>query len=215
MCAASAGLDEGAAAGRSFVAGVGANPVHRDALEAFEAMVSETNATMNLVGPSTLSQFWNRHVIDSAQLLWFAPGARIWADLGAGAGLPGIVLAILLKETPGARVHLIESRTKRCEFLARVADELALPVEVHNVRAETLSLAVEVVTARACAPLTRLLGYAKPYLAAGARGLFLKGRDVGAEIAEARKHWRLTCKTHPSLSDPGGAIVDISERSLA
>ncbi len=215
MCDVTSGSDEPGAAARGFVDAACAPAGRRADLDVFEAMVTETNASMNLVGASTLHEFWNRHVIDSAQLLWFAPGARTWADLGAGAGLPGIVLAILLKQTPGACVHLIESRSKRCGFLMRVAKELALPVEVHNARAETLSLAVEVVTARACAPLTQLLGFARPYLAAGARGFFLKGRGAPAEIVEARKRWRLTCNTHPSLTDQSGAILEISDLSLA
>ena len=122
-----------------------------------------------------------------------------------------MVLAILLKGRPGARVHLVESVAKRCRFLADVAAELALPVEIHNARAEDLRLKVEVVTARACAPLSRLLGFAKPYLDLGAKGLFLKGAEVDSEISEARKSWRFAAKIHPSLSDPRGRVVEISE----
>jgi 16S rRNA (guanine527-N7)-methyltransferase len=107
-----------------------------------------------------------------------APDARTWADLGAGAGLPGVVLAILLKDTPGAKIHLVESMAKRCKFLRAVVDDLGLPVEIHNARAEELDLKVDVVTARACAPMVRLLGYAQPYLKRGATGWFLKGQDV-------------------------------------
>lgn len=177
----------------------------------FRGMLEEANARFNLVGASTLADFQRRHFLDSAQLIQFAPEAGVWADLGAGAGLPGLVLAILLKGQPGAKVHLVESVTKRCRFLAEVAAELALPVEIHNARAENLRLKVEVVTARACAPLTRLLGFAKPYLDLGAKGLFLKGAEVDSEIDEARKSWRFVTRIHPSLSDARGRVVEISE----
>ena len=124
-------------------------------LERFRALLTAGNARMNLVGPSTLETFWARHVIDSAQLLWVAPEARVWADLGSGAGLPGLVLAILLRGVEGAHVHLVESMAKRCRFLEEVTGALDLPAQVHNARAEDLKLAVQVVTARACAPPSR------------------------------------------------------------
>jgi 16S rRNA (guanine527-N7)-methyltransferase len=164
---------------------------------------------MNLVGPATLGVFWNRHAWDSAQLLGLAPDALAWADLGAGAGLPGLVLATLGKERPGFHVHLVESMAKRCRFLDEVARELSLPATVHHERAENLQLAVDIVTARACAPLARLLGYARPYLKAGALGLFLKGQDVATELAEASTSWEFEADALPSLSDPRGQIVRV------
>ena len=178
-------------------------------LTRFQALLAEWNAVMNLVGPATIGPYWNRHAWDSAQLLALAPDAKIWADLGAGAGLPGVVLAILLKDTPGAKVHLVESMAKRCRFLRVVADELALPVEIHNARAEELDLKVDVVTARACAPMVRLLGYAQPYLKRGAAGWFLKGQDVASELAEAATYWKFESDLRPSLSDPRGQIVQV------
>lgn len=178
-------------------------------LERFRGMVEETNAVMNLVGPATLPAFWSRHAQDSAQLLGLAPEARVWADLGAGAGFPGVVLAILLKGREDTRVHLVDSLTKRCRFLEQVVDELALPAKVHNARAEELSLKVDVVTARACAPMERLLGYARPYFAQGATGLFLKGESAAQELDAARKAWTFEAELLPSLSDPRGRIVRI------
>jgi len=190
---------------------VGATPTRLAVLDMFRSRLTEANRAMNLVGDSTLADFWGRHFVDSAQLLWVEPSALVWADLGSGAGLPGLVLAILLKGRPGARVHLIESMTKRCRFLTEVTEALDLPAVVHNARAESLDLKVEVVTARACAPLDRLLTYARPYLARGARGLFLKGAEVEAEIAEARRSWRFKARTTPSLSDPRGRLLSIEE----
>ncbi|MCC7267519.1 MAG: 16S rRNA (guanine(527)-N(7))-methyltransferase RsmG [Caulobacteraceae bacterium] len=176
-------------------------------LAAYLEKLTAANRVMNLVGPATLDIFWSRHAWDSAQLLDLAPEARTWADLGAGAGLPGVVLAILLKGRPGAHVHLIDSMTKRCRFLSEVVGALDLPATVHNARAEDLDLKVEIVTARACAPLPKLLGFARPYLARGARGLFLKGQDVEAEIAEAARFGAKGLRLAPSRSDPRGRIV--------
>jgi 16S rRNA (guanine527-N7)-methyltransferase len=178
-------------------------------LTRFQALLGEWNEVMNLVGPATIPTYWNRHAWDSAQLLKLAPEARTWADLGAGAGLPGVVLAILLKDTPGAKVHLVESMAKRCRFLRVVADDLNLPVEIHNARAEELDLKVEIVTARACAPMVRLLGYAQPYFKRGALALFLKGQDVASELAEAATYWKFESDLRPSLSDPRGQIVQV------
>jgi len=184
-------------------------------VDCYERMLTNANQSMNLVGKSTLADFWSRHFIDSAQLVRATPATRVWADLGAGAGLPGIVLAILLKDSPGAHVHLVESMRKRCEFLSAVVEALSLPATVHHARAETLRLKVEVVTARACAPMARLLGYAAPYLAAGAKGLFLKGVDVDRELEEARGLWRFKSRSLQSLSDPRGRLVWIEELSRA
>jgi 16S rRNA (guanine527-N7)-methyltransferase len=178
-------------------------------LTRFQALLAEWNAVMNLVGPATMAAYWNRHAWDSAQLLKLAPEATTWADLGAGAGLPGVVLAILLKDTPGSKVHLVESMAKRCRFLRVVVDELGLPAEIHNARAEELDLKVQVVTARACAPMVRLLGYAQPYLKRGAVAWFLKGQDVASELAEAATYWKFESDLRPSLSDPRGQIVQV------
>ena len=198
-----------------FASRVGATPERLAKVETFRGMLVEANAVMNLVGESTLPAFWPRHFVDSAQLLWEAPEARTWADLGAGAGLPGVVLAILLKGRDGAHVHLVESMTKRCAFLSRVVEALSLPATVHNARAESLRLAVDVVTARACAPMVRLLGFAEPYLARGARALFLKGEGVDAEFGPARKMWTFTAETRPSLSDARGRVVALTDLSRA
>lgn len=193
----------------SFAAATGASPEAAADLERFRALLADWNDRMNLVGPSALSEFWLRHAYDSAQLLLVRPEAKVWADLGAGAGFPGLVLAIMLKAVDGARVHLVESLTKRCRFLQAVVDQLELPATVHDARAESLSLKVDMVTARACAPLPRLLGYAEPYLGRGAEGLFLKGQDVVSELTEAAKSWRFEHQTFPSLSSPTGRLLQV------
>ncbi|HEY8573592.1 16S rRNA (guanine(527)-N(7))-methyltransferase RsmG [Phenylobacterium sp.] len=193
----------------SFAAATGATDSQVVDLERFLAILTDWNEKMNLVGPKTLPEFWNRHAWDSAQLLPLAPDAGTWADLGAGAGFPGLVLAILGKGRDGFHVHLVESMAKRCRFLSEVVGELQLPATVHNERAENLKLTVDIVTARACAPLHRLLGYARPYLQAGATGLFLKGQDVASELEEATTYWEMEADVVPSLSDERGRIVRV------
>ena len=190
----------------------GAWPERVDDLVVFLERLTEANAVMNLVGPDSLPDFWNRHAFDSAQLLDLEPEARTWADLGAGAGFPGVVLAILLKGRADAHVWLIDSLQKRCRFLQTVVDELALPATVVWGRAETQTLKVDVVTARAVAPMEKLLGYAQPYMQRGAQGLFLKGEKAEAELQEAAQVWHFKADLSVSRSDPRGRIVTV--RSL-
>ncbi|MGZ3298134.1 MAG: 16S rRNA (guanine(527)-N(7))-methyltransferase RsmG [Asticcacaulis sp.] len=180
-------------------------------LDHFGQMVAERNEVMNLVGPATVPHFWSRHVLDSAQLLDHRPDARTWADLGAGAGLPGVVLAILLKhsEGPAPHIYLIDSLAKRCRFLQETVDALELPASVINARAESLDLRCAVVTARACAPLDKLLGFAEPFMHNGADAWFLKGESVENEVAQAGKNWRFDIELFPSLSDTRGRVVHV------
>jgi 16S rRNA (guanine527-N7)-methyltransferase len=200
-------IDFGAAEFQSLAV---ATDVQMADLEHYRVLLADWNARMNLVGPSALEAFWPRHAWDSAQLLPLAPGVKVWADIGAGAGFPGLVLAILLKTTPGVQIHLVESMAKRCRFLSEVVARLALPAVVHNARAEDIRLeGVDIVTARACAPMVRLLGYAEPLLRQGVVGLFLKGKDVGAEIVEARTAWRFKADLLPSRSNSEGHIVRV------
>ena len=190
----------------------GAAPQRMAEVQRFLDHLTEANEVMNLVGPDTIPDFWNRHAWDSAQLLDLAPNARTWADLGAGAGFPGVVLAILLKGRPDAHVWLIDSLGKRCRFLQYLVDDLSLPATVINGRAEAQKVKVDVVTARAVAPLEKLLGYAQPYFARGAQGLFLKGEKAEAELIEARKVWHVQGDLSVSRSDPRGRILSV--RSL-
>ena len=192
-----------------FQARTGASDGAMAELTRFRELLAEWNERMNLVGPSALAEFWLRHAYDSAQLVGLAPEAKVWADLGAGAGFPGVVLAILLKKQ-GGRVHLVDALLKRCRFLSALRDDLALPVEVHHARGETFRRKdVEVVTARALAPLPRLLTYAEPLLKGGATGLFLKGRDIDGELTEAAKSWTFRHDLVPSLSDPEGRVLKL------
>ena len=193
----------------AFQAEFDATPAQMGDLERFVERLTEANAVMNLVGPDTLPEVWNRHIRDSAQLLHMAPEARTWADLGAGAGFPGVVLAIMLKTDPKSHVWLIDSLGKRCRFLQEVVDALSLRATVINGRAEENAVTVRVVTARAVAPMEKLLGYAQPYLQRGAQGLFLKGEKAEAELVDARRVWQFQSELSVSRTDPRGRIVSV------
>ncbi len=174
-------------------------------------LLVERNAHLNLVAESTLPDMWRRHFWDSAQLAPLVPkGAKTLVDLGSGAGFPGLVLAVVL-DRPGLKVHLIDSTQKKCRFLEEVAKATRAPVEVHWSRAEELpDLKADVVTARAVAPLTKLLGLAHPFFAAGTTGLFLKGRGLPAELTDASESWTLHAETIQSRSDPSGSILRVT-----
>ena len=138
----------------------------------------------NLVGPGTLATVWTRHIADSAQLLPLAPDASTWVDIGSGAGFPGLVVAILLRDRPRMRVHLIESNSRKCAFLREIARETGSPVEVHASRIEHALPGfsnVDVLSARALAPLPQLLVWGKRLIHAGTVGLFMKGEEFAAE----------------------------------
>ena len=186
-------------------------------LDAFVARVIERQKTMNLIAPSTIPKIWTRHVADSLQLLPLAPNAKRWIDFGSGAGFPGLVLACALAELPGGQVHLVESTQKKAAFLRECADAFGLPAIVHAQRIEDFTrsntLRFEAVTARAVAPLAKLLGYANPLLKTGAVGLFPKGQDVEAELTAASKSWKIDAELIPSKTDPNGRIVRV--RGLA
>jgi 16S rRNA (guanine527-N7)-methyltransferase len=165
----------------------------------------------NLVARSTLPHLWTRHVADSLQLLPLVPGATRWVDLGSGAGFPGLVIACALADTPGAEVHLVESIGKKANFLRDCAHALGIPAIVHAQRIEDFAKiskrSFDAVTARALAPLDRLLAYANPLLKRGGVGVFPKGQDVEAELTAASKSWTIDAELVPSTTDPHGRIV--------
>jgi len=183
-------------------------------LDAYVALLTHWQSIKNLVAPSTLDQIWSRHVLDSAQLLPFLEEARVIADFGSGAGLPGLVLSILLAERPGVKVHLVESNGRKAAFLREAARVTGAPAQVHADRIEdfvaSAPAGVELVTARALAPLADLLALSEGLLKSGARALFLKGQDIEQELTEATKSWRIKFDLVPSLTDPAARIVRVA-----
>lgn len=182
-------------------------------LDRYVALLLAWQSRINLIAPSTVPEIWTRHVADSLQLLAFAPDAKIWLDFGSGGGFPGLAVACVLADRPGAHVHLVESNTKKAAFLREAARVAGAPVTVHAVRignvGESFSGPVDVVSARALAPLKQLCDEAAPYIRRGAVGLFLKGQDVDVELTEAAKYRRIEAEKAPSRTSPDGRIVII------
>jgi 16S rRNA (guanine527-N7)-methyltransferase len=181
-------------------------------LDRFVDVLLHWQRRANLVSSSTLQRLWTRHVADSLQLVPLVPDAEVFVDLGSGGGFPGMVIACAIadnRERPA--VHLVESNAKKSAFLRQAAREVAVPAVIHHERIEEFvrhfTAKADVVTARAVAPLPKLLCLAEPLLKQGARGLFLKGQDVDAELTEASKCWSIDAALKPSVTDPRGRIV--------
>jgi 16S rRNA (guanine527-N7)-methyltransferase len=191
-------------------------PVSRetlDRLDRFVASLLTWEERINLIAPTTIPEVWTRHVADSLQLLPLAPAARRWLDLGSGGGFPGVVIACGLAGVPGARVHLVESNGKKAAFLREAVRATGAPAIVHQARIEQMGTKldekIEIVTARAVAPLNDLLGLAEPWMKKGAQALFPKGQDVGAELTEAAKYWSIQAALVPSKTDRNARIVQV------
>ena len=197
-------------------------PISPDSLVDYDrwvALLAKWNARINLVAPSTLPDVWLRHALDSAQIIPHIPAnARMVVDFGSGAGFPGLAIAIEAKHD-GARdqhVHLIESAGKKASFLRTVIRELALPATVHSQRIEAMApLEADVVTARAFAPLTRLLPMADHHLAPGGRLVLLKGGDLRSEEKDVAADWSYSRTIAPSSSDSSGVIITITDLGRA
>jgi 16S rRNA (guanine527-N7)-methyltransferase len=196
-----------------FAAASGVSRETLSRLKLYASMLEDWNARHNLVSRASMIDLWRRHFWDSAQLSALVPsGAKNLVDLGSGAGFPGLVLAEILRERPGFRAVLYEATAKKCRFLEAVTERLALPAEIRQRRIEEAeSKTFDVITARACAPLVKLLPYAQAFWGKNAVALFLKGQNVEVELTEAHKSWRMELVRHPSQSDPSGVILEIRE----
>jgi len=192
------------------------NPISRETaarLDRFVAVLRRWQPIVPLVSASTYPQLWTRHVGDSLQLVALSPKARVWVDFGSGGGFPGLVVACALADRPGACVHLIERHGKKAAFLREAARASGAAAVVHQGPVEAvvraLPAGIETVTARAFARLPVLVALAEPLLKKGAEALFLKGEDVGSELTEVTKCWKIDVNLIPSQSDPRGRIVHI------
>ncbi len=185
----------------------------REKLETYAALLKRWQKTINLVAPSTLDEIWHRHFADSAQLWRYRPeNARTWLDLGSGAGFPGLVLAIMASETGGTRHILVESDSRKAAFLREVARETRVAVDILCMRIENAETHAKVgkadcVTARALAPLSRLVEIAAPYFASSTLGMFLKGREVATEVENAAQDWQFAFELIPSVTEEAGRVV--------
>jgi 16S rRNA (guanine527-N7)-methyltransferase len=198
------------------ISGLGVSRESLARIEAYLVLLFRWQAKTNLVSPATLPEVWRRHVIDSLQLLPHLTGpAGAIADLGSGAGFPGIVLAI----TSGRQVDLYESNQKKAAFLLEAIRATHTLGRVKIGRLEAVAPPARgeyaFVTARALAPLPELLAYAAPFLASGATGLFLKGRDFDLELTESAKSWRIKADKHTSLTDSEAVLLVVKEASRA
>lgn len=183
-------------------------------LDLYVSLLITWQARINLIGPSTRDDVWTRHIADALQLLPLLPeGLASIADLGSGAGIPGLILAIARP----LEAHLFESNLKKGAFLREAARQTGARAHIHSQRIEALAGArtsapkVQAVTARALAPLPKLLDYAQPFLENGAVGYFHKGQDVDAELTDATKSWKIQVEKHPSLTDSRGVILVVKE----
>lgn len=189
-------------------------PVSRETLRRLETYVElllRWQERTNLISPSTIPQLWSRHIADSLQLIDLVPGAKTWVDLGSGGGFPAIPVACVLADQPGAAVQLVESNGKKAAFLREVIRATGVPAQVHAERIEKFVAStvnsVDVVSARALAPLKTLCDQAFPLIERGAIGLFPKGLDVESELTEASKYWKLRFEKAPSRTSPDGCII--------
>ncbi len=196
------------------IAGVDVSRETIDCLEAYLELLKKWNPAINLVAKSTIDQAWDRHFIDSAQVFSKAPETpEIWCDIGSGGGFPGLVCAVLAKElSPETQFILIESDKRKSAFLITVTQALDLNAKVLAQRIEAAEPAkANVLTARALAPLDKLLEFSERHLRPGGNALFLKGASFRDEISESLKNWQFSYEEWPSVTDPAAAVLRIGD----
>ncbi|MEM7766034.1 MAG: 16S rRNA (guanine(527)-N(7))-methyltransferase RsmG [Pseudomonadota bacterium] len=197
--------------GRAIVAARG--DVSRETLARLDALVDHVDSwrtRMNIIGPREFDRIWSRHIDDSLQLLPLIGGPATILDLGSGGGFPGLVLAAA--QPSQSQVTLVESVGKKCAFLMNAVEALDLPATVLRSRVEALTpFPATHVTARAFAPLPKLLDYAAPWLQNDAIGLFHKGKSWQEELDAASRQWAFRHETIPSRTDEAAVIMRLSE----
>ncbi len=188
-----------------------------DRLTAYESLLKKWQKSINLVSKSTLDNVWGRHFWDSAQLWRLASEKHLkWADFGSGAGFPGLVLAIMAHERPGFQMNLIESDQRKSVFLREVIRETGARAQVHTSRieAEDTIAAIgpcDALSARACAPLDRLLSWSAPYFGPETVAFFLKGVQADEELTVAWKSWTFKVTSYPSQADQQGSVLKVEQ----
>ncbi|MCF6321103.1 MAG: 16S rRNA (guanine(527)-N(7))-methyltransferase RsmG [Rhizobiaceae bacterium] len=192
-------------------------PVSRETmakLQIYVDLLVEWQKKTNLVAQSTLQDVWRRHICDSAQCeavgKVILPSGRNWLDLGSGAGFPGLVVAIV--GCSDMRVQLVESNAKKCAFLRKVIRETGIDASVTNERIESVTKQfqdVEILTARALAPMRKLLDLSHSWLENGALGMFPKGQDYMGELEDCRGVWNFDLVIHNSRTNDNSVLLEI------
>lgn len=189
-------------------------PVSRETEERLALLVSELGrwqAAKNLVSSATLADVWTRHIADSLQIFHLAEGRERWLDLGSGGGFPGLVIGICLAEQGKGQIDLVESNARKCAFLRHAARVTGAPVKVHAARIEDViggfTGKVDVVTARALAPLPQLLVWCEELLRTGTFGLFPKGQHLDTELTDSARYWKIQATTVSSVTDAAARIL--------
>lgn len=180
-------------------------------LEDFVLLLLQENQNFNFIGKSTIEELWNRHILDSAQLLKFIENKNAkFADFGTGAGFPGIVLSILgLKE-----IHLVEKAFRKCDFLRKAKLFSSNRIFIHQAKLEELpATEFDYIVSRALAPLDKLLGYSQKFLKKDGYCLFLKGKNLEIELEAAKKIFNFQYEMHPSITSSESNIIKISNIS--
>lgn len=197
-----------------------------DRLEVYASLLRKWQATINLVASKSIDEVWQRHFADSAQLLRLAPGRRPlrWVDLGSGAGFPGLVIGVLIAEYPGSRLTLVESDSRKAAFLREVVRatgigaSVAVDIVVGRIESPTNQTRVgevDVVSARALAPLPKLLQLSQGYMGPDTVALFLKGRDLVSELSEAKRLFAFEHAEIVSRTDISGRVLSVSHLRVA
>ncbi|MDZ4097475.1 MAG: 16S rRNA (guanine(527)-N(7))-methyltransferase RsmG [Methylophilaceae bacterium] len=182
-------------------------------LEALVGLMRKLNPAINLVAKSTLDDAWTRHIVDSAQIYSLAPQkTRLWADLGSGGGLPGLVIACLAAQLqPEMVVALVESDQRKAAFLSHVNQVLALNCRIIVDRIErVLPLKADAISARALAPLEKLCAYADRHIDNGGIALFQKGVNYASEVELAKKNWKFSLEIHPSITESAAVVLKLA-----
>jgi 16S rRNA (guanine527-N7)-methyltransferase len=188
--------------------------VSRETLDLFllyAEILAKWQAKINLISGNTIDNVWIRHFLDSAQLYDFVPsGAKTLLDIGSGAGFPGVVLAVMGVKN----ITLVEADSRKCMFLGEVLRQTGKHANIVNCRIEEFDGGYfDIITARALAPMDKLLSYIKPHFGPSTKGIFLKGEQVDRELTKAKKHWKLEYKTVPSITNNKGSIIMLEKIS--
>jgi 16S rRNA (guanine527-N7)-methyltransferase len=186
----------------------------QDRLEQFANLFMKWAGTINLVGPSTIGEVWQRHIADSAQIFQLSPNPKTWIDLGSGGGFPGVITSIFLAELQDGWVHLVESNQKKAAFLRVALVETGARGSVHPIRIEKAHQTLpdcDAISARALADLDQLLSLSSPWLVGSqTRAFFHKGRDYAAEIEKAHSRWEFDLVEHASAVEASSVVLEIS-----